>query len=62
MAEALFKLPIELNLTEGNISENFKKVYLAASGYGGKPAETQVAIILHCAGPKLIDISPIFME
>lgn len=62
MAEALFKPPGELNIIDGNISENFKKwkrqieVYLAASGANAKDKEVQVAIILHCAGPKVIEV------
>lgn len=66
MAEALFKPPGELNLIDGNISENFKKwrrqieVYLEASGSKEKAPETQVAIILHCAGPKAIEIFDLF--
>ena len=62
MAEALFKPPGELNIIDGNISENFKKwkrqieVYLAASGATDKDKEVQVAIILHCAGPKVIEV------
>ena len=62
MAESLFKPPGELNIVEGNVSENFKKwkrqieVYLAASGATDKGGETQTAIILHCAGPKVIEI------
>ncbi|KAK0063329.1 Retrovirus-related Pol polyprotein, partial [Biomphalaria pfeifferi] len=52
MAESLFKPPINLNITEANISENFRKrkwlieVYVAASGANTKPKEQQAAIIL----------------
>ena len=62
MAECLFKPPVELNILDGNVSENFKKwkrqieVYLTASGAGEKGKETRTAIILHCAGPKVIEI------
>lgn len=68
MAEAMFKPPGELNILDGNISENFKKwkrqieVYLAASGASAKNKEIQVAIILHCAGPKVIEIFDQFTQ
>ncbi|CAC5382385.1 unnamed protein product [Mytilus coruscus] len=65
MAEALtntFRLPPQLNVTEGNVSENFKKwkrqveIYLVASGAVKKDGAVQVAIILNCAGPNIVDI------
>ena len=61
-AEANFRLPPTLNITDGNVAENFKKwkreiqIYLVASGAADKPDETTTAIVLHCAGPKVIDI------
>ena len=48
-------------LTDTNVSETFKKwkrqleVYLVASGAPAKPNEVQTAIILHCAGPQVIE-------
>lgn len=61
MAESAFRLPEQLNITEGNISENFRKwrrhleVYMEATGSlaEGKPS---VSILLHCAGPHIIEI------
>ena len=58
----MFKPPGELNIKDGNISENFMKwkwqieVYLAASGASAKEKEVQVAIVLHCAGLKVIEV------
>ena len=58
----MFKPPGELNVKDGNISENFKKwkrqikVYLAASGASAKDKKVQVVIILHCASPKVIEV------
>ena len=57
-----FRLPPQLELTTGNVSENFKKwkrqveEYLAASGGTDKAKEVQVAIILSCRSPHVIDI------
>ena len=57
-----FRLPPQLNVTEGNISENFKKwkrqveIYLLASGASEKEDDVQTAIILNCAGPHVVDI------
>lgn len=57
-----FRLPPSLNVIEGNVSENYKKwkrqvdVYLMASGAVKKDKEVQIAIILNCAGPQIIDI------
>ena len=62
MAENTFKLPSELNIRDGNISENFRRwkrqvqIYMAASNAGEKAPETQVAIILHCAGPEVVEV------
>ena len=58
----LFRLPPQLELTGGNVTENFKKwkrqvdVYLAASGGTDKAKEVQVAIILSCGGPHVVEI------
>ena len=57
-----FRLPPQLELTTGNVSENFKKwkrqveEYLAASGGTDKAKEVQVAIILSCGGPHVVEI------
>jgi hypothetical protein len=62
MAEGL-RVPNQLDINEGNIAENYKKwkrqveIYLMASGVCTKNKETQTAIILHCAGPSVIDHS-----
>lgn len=62
MAEANFRLPGHLNVTDGNVAENFKKwkreyeVYMVASGSSGKPNKVQTAILLHCAGPQVLEI------
>ncbi|XP_060077956.1 uncharacterized protein LOC132557483 [Ylistrum balloti] len=62
MAEAAFRLPEKLNITEGNIAENFRKwkrqveIYMSASGTAAKDNVTQVAIILHCAGPHVVEL------
>ena len=52
-----FRLPPQLDVNSGNVSENFKRwkqqveVYLAASGASEKDDKVQTAIILNCAGP-----------
>ena len=52
-----FRLPPQLELTTGNVSENFQKwkrqveVYLAASGGTDKAKEVQVGIILSLPRP-----------
>ena len=57
-----YRLPPQLELTTGNVSENFKKwkrqveVYLAASGGIDKAKEVQVAIIFSCRGPHVVEI------
>ena len=62
MAEALFKPPRQLDIVDGNVSENFRKwkremeVYMVASGGSEKDKKIQTSILLHCAGPKVIEI------
>ena len=62
MAESLHRPPGELDIIEGNVSENFKRwkrqfeIYLTASGAVEKSQETQTAILLQCAGAKVIEI------
>lgn len=57
-----FRLPPEIELTTGNVSENFKKwkrqveVYFTASGGTEKAKEVQVAIILSCGGPHVVEM------
>lgn len=64
MAEANFRLPPNLDLsdTDGNLAEHFKRwkrqleVYMTASGADTKSKARQTAIILHCAGPQVLEI------
>lgn len=62
MAEGLLKPPTELNVTEGNVSENFRQwrrqveLLLLAIEAEEKPKIRQKAIILHCAGPQAQEI------
>ena len=57
-----FRLPPQLDINSGNISENFKRwkrqveVYLAASGATAKSKKVQTAIILNCAGPQVLEV------
>ncbi|KAH3711598.1 hypothetical protein DPMN_071269 [Dreissena polymorpha] len=51
MAESSFRLPSLLNVTDGNLTENFKKwkrefeVYMTATGSDKKDAKVRVAIL-----------------
>ncbi|KAH3822199.1 hypothetical protein DPMN_123972 [Dreissena polymorpha] len=62
MAESSFRLPSLLNVTDGNVTENFKKwkrefdVYMTATKSDKKDAKVRVAILLRCAGPNILDI------
>jgi hypothetical protein len=63
MAEGgLFRPPPQLDITHGNVSENYKKwhrqmqVYMDASEVGEKAKKTQTAIILHWAGPGVLEM------
>lgn len=62
MANANYRLPPALNINEGNPAETFKKwkrqveIYLVASGSADKDLKVQTAIILHCAGPHIVDV------
>ena len=64
MAEASFQLPPPLDANDDNISETFKKwkrqltVYVTASGTSEKSNKS--VVILHCAGPQMIDIYEYF--
>ncbi|XP_055883579.1 uncharacterized protein K02A2.6-like [Biomphalaria glabrata] len=66
MSENLLTPPHCLELTEGNVSENFRRwrrqmeIYLQATGAYGRPKSQQKAIILHCAGPQAIEVSDQF--
>ena len=57
-----FRLPPELDVVSGNVSENFKRwkrqveVYLAASGASEKDDKVQTAIISICAGPHILEV------
>ena len=64
MAESMyFRPPGELNITSGNISENFRKwkqqmsVYMTASGADEKDNAIKKAIILNIAGEDLLEVS-----
>ncbi|XP_033730983.1 uncharacterized protein K02A2.6-like [Pecten maximus] len=56
------RLPPQLDITSGNVSENFKRwkreveIYLAASGAGERNQRIQTAIILNCAGSHVLEI------
>ena len=53
--------PPPLDIHDDSMGESFKRwkrqlmVYLTASGTSEKPNRVQTAVILHCAGPALID-------
>ena len=62
MQMAQFHLPPNLDLTDGNLADSFRKwkrqleVYMEASGANNKPKQRQTAIILHCAGPQVLEV------
>ena len=62
MEMAQFHLPPNLHLTDGNLADSFRKwkrqleVYMEASGANNKPKPRQAAIILHCAGPQVLEV------
>ncbi|PFX12096.1 Retrovirus-related Pol polyprotein [Stylophora pistillata] len=62
MEMAQFHLPPKLDLTDGNLADAFRKwkrhleVYIEASGTTNKPKQRQTAIILHCAGPQVLEV------
>ena len=62
-----FRLPPQLDVNSGNVSENFKRwkrqveVYLAASGVSEKDDKVQTAIILNCAGPHVLEVYDTFI-
>ena len=62
MAEASLRLPPSLDIHDGNLVENYNRwkqevdVYLLASGATEKPNAVQTAIILHCAGPQMMEV------
>ena len=47
---------------EGNVADNWRRweqqftVYMRAAEVSQKPPATQVAIILHCAGPEALEV------
>ena len=62
-----FRLPPQLDVNSGNVSENFKwwkrqvEVSLAASGASEKDNKVQTAIILNCAGPHVLEVYDTFI-
>ena len=62
MAEANFRLPPPLKMSEDNLADQFREwkrqldVYTEASGTTSKTVKKQAAIILHCAGPEAIRV------
>ena len=66
MNDLNLRLPAILDLSSSNLADTFKKwrreieVYLLASGATTKSEKTQKAIILHCAGSKVIELAPHF--
>ncbi|PFX28550.1 Uncharacterized protein K02A2.6 [Stylophora pistillata] len=62
METAQFHLPPKLDLTDGNLADAFRKwkcqleVSMEASGTTNKPKQQQTAIILHCAGPQVLEV------
>ena len=62
MEMAQFHLPPKLDLTDGNLADSFRKwkrhleVYMEGSGPTNKPKQRQTAIILHCAGPQILEV------
>ena len=67
MAESFLKPPTELNVAEGNVSENVRlwrrqmELFLLASGADEKSKARQKVIILHCAGPRVQEICQRFI-
>ena len=61
------RLPPQLDVNLGNVSENFKRwkrqveVYLAASGASEKDDKVRTAIILNCAGPHVLEVYDTFI-
>ena len=62
MAEANFRLPPPLKMSEDNLADNFRKwrrqleVYMEVSSTVNKPSKTRTAVILHCAGPEALEV------
>ena len=59
---SMIQPPPSLNLTHGNISENFRRweqqvqLYIKSIGYGNKPKDEQAALLLHCVGEDAIEV------
>ena len=57
-----FRPPAAVSFTTGNTAEQWRRwekqfaFYFAAAELSKKPKKTQVAILLHCAGPEAQDI------
>ena len=62
MEMAQYHLPPKLDLTDGNLADSFRKwkrqleVYMEVSETTNKPKQRQTAIILHCAGPQVLEV------
>ena len=60
MEMAQYHLPPKLDLTDGNLADSKWKrqleVYMEACGNTNKPKQRQTAIILHCAGPQVLEV------
>ena len=62
MADVSLRPPPMLDISATNLSETFKQwwqqieIYLLASGATAKDNKIQKAIILHCAGPRVIEL------
>ena len=47
---------------EGNVADNWRRweqqftIYMQAAEMGQKPPATQVAVLLHCAGPDALEV------
>ena len=66
MAASSFRLPPPLSINDSNLADTFKKwkrqfeIYMIASGAVDKENPTKTAILLHCAGPQVLDIYDTF--
>lgn len=59
---ASLRTPPPLDISTGNIAENFKRwrrqidIYVDASGVSEKSQKVQMAVILNCAGPQVVEV------
>ena len=62
MEMAQFHLPPNLDLTDGNLADSFRKwkrqleVFMEASGANNRPKEEQTVLILHWAGTQVLEV------